>query len=185
PRSGDSTTNCTHRGGHENRGRNKRGNRWKMRKQHNLGETEVVVSHRSATSQYTQNNTRTSNRDSDLNVPASNILKATSSAPIKGIRGLKKVELRNFRDGEKYSDVPSASVGSATLLTEVSNESSLGRTKSNRFRRELPPTEWPIHLEISCKEGPQIQILNDTINRLIDRITEFADLSAGEEILVA
>lgn len=55
--------------------------------------------------------------------------------------------------------------------------------KSNRNRPELPPTEWPIHLEISSKEGPQIQELNDTLNLLIDRITESADLSAGEEIL--
>ncbi|VDO20070.1 Uncharacterized protein BM_BM6808 [Brugia malayi] len=191
PRSDDSTINNTHRDGHGNRGRSKRENRWKMRKQHNLGEIEVVVERRSTTSQYTRNNTRTSNRDSDLSAPSSNILKATSSAPIKGISGLKNVASRNFREEEKYCDVPSLSIGSATLLAELSNEplkaseSSLGRTKSNRFRRELPPTEWPIHLEISCKEGPQIQILNDTINQLIERITEFADLSAGEEILVA
>lgn len=59
------------------------------------------------------------------------------------------------------------------------------KKKCHTFRRELPPTEWPIHLEISCNEGPQIQTLNNTINNLIDRITESADLSAGEEILAA
>lgn len=59
------------------------------------------------------------------------------------------------------------------------------KTKTNKLRRELPPTQWPIHSEISRKEGPEIQALNDTINQLIDRITDFADPSAGEDILVA
>ncbi|EFO27510.2 hypothetical protein LOAG_00974 [Loa loa] len=183
---GDPSTNYTYRGGHDSRGRNKRGNRWRMRKQHNPDETEVAVSGCiSAVSQYTQNNTRSGNRDDDLSASASNFLKTTSTTTIKSISGLKTVALRNPREEQKHSDVSSPSNGSVVFRAEVSTESSFRKTKSNRFRRELPPTEWPIHLEISRKEGPQIQALNDTINHLINRITESADSSAGDEILVA
>ncbi|VBB26689.1 unnamed protein product [Acanthocheilonema viteae] len=182
-RSGGPTMNYTYQGGHEIRGRNKRGNRWRMRKQHNP-EREVAVSGCNfATSQYTHSSTLIGNRDNNLSSSASDIRKATSPTTMKDMSRSKTVALRNPGEEEKRSDAPSSSNGSATLLTDASSESSL--KKNNRFRRELPPTEWPIHLEISCKEGPQIQALNDTINQLVDRITESADSSASEEILIA
>ncbi|VDK68068.1 unnamed protein product [Litomosoides sigmodontis] len=146
-RSGDSTTNYTYRGGHENRGRNKRGNRWRMRK--NNQESVGVSGYNSSTSQCTHSNALIGNREGSLSSAAPEISKAASRTSVKDIK------------------------------------SSLKRTKTNKLRRELPPTQWPIHSEISHKEGPEIQALNDTINQLIDRITEFADPNAVEDILVA
>ncbi|VDK73374.1 unnamed protein product, partial [Onchocerca ochengi] len=166
-RPGNPATNYTCRGGHEIRKRNKRGNRCRMRKQHNPGEREVTMSSFSTTiPQYAHNNTEFGYRYNDLSAATSNAFQSISPTPVKNATGL-------------------------STMTEVSSgefcviHSSLKKTKSNKLRRELPPTEWPIHFEISCKEGPQIQALNDTINHLIDRITESADLNAGEEILVA
>ncbi|KAM3723506.1 Telomerase-binding protein EST1A [Dirofilaria immitis] len=175
--------NYAYRGVHENRGRNKRTSRWKMKKQHNPRESEVSTSDCNTTiSQYIRSDSR---RDNDLSAATSNALKATSPI-LKNITGSTTVALVARRSPrEEHSDIPSPSNGSSTLLTKVSN-TSLKRTKNNRFRKELlPPNEWPIHSEISCKEGPQIQALNDTINHLIDRITESADPSASEEILTA
>ncbi|VDO27353.1 unnamed protein product [Onchocerca flexuosa] len=182
-RSDNPATNCTFRGGYEIRRRNKFGNRCRMRKQHTPGEREVTMSSCSTTiSQYTHSNTGHSNRDNDLSAATSNAFKATSPTPVKNATGPSTISLRSLR--EERSDASLPSNGSTVLLREVSNDSSLKKTKSNKLRKELPPTEWPIHLEISCKEGPQIQTLNDTINHLIDRITESADLNAGEEILI-
>ncbi|CAG9540846.1 unnamed protein product [Cercopithifilaria johnstoni] len=178
-RSGNPAANYTYRSGHENRGRNKRGNRWRMRKQCNP-EREVAVSSSNFAS-----NTHTANRDNDLSSSTSDVLKTTSTIPVKDVSGPKTAAVRNPREDEKHFGVSTPSNGSATLLAEASSESPLKKTKTNRFRKELPPTEWPIHLEISCKEGPQIQALNDTINQLVDRIIESADLSASQEILVA
>ncbi|MCP9259487.1 Telomerase-binding protein est1a [Dirofilaria immitis] len=167
-------------GVHENRGRNKRTSRWKMKKQHNPRESEVSTSDCNTTiSQYIRSDSR---RDNDLSAATSNALKATSPI-LKNITGSTTVALVARRSPrEEHSDIPSPSNGSSTLLTKVS---------SCEFyiicleKELLPPNEWPIHSEISCKEGPQIQALNDTINHLIDRITESADPSASEEILTA
>lgn len=52
----------------------------------------------------------------------SNALKATSPTSIKGFSGPKAVALRNPREEEEHSDVPSSSNGSATLLSETSDE---------------------------------------------------------------
>ncbi|KHN84394.1 Telomerase-binding protein EST1A [Toxocara canis] len=48
---------------------------------------------------------------------------------------------------------------------------------------DVPPTEWPIHMEISKHEGPLIQNLNDAMAVVIQKIAESGDLAAGEELL--
>uniref|UniRef100_A0A915Q301 PIN domain-containing protein n=1 Tax=Setaria digitata TaxID=48799 RepID=A0A915Q301_9BILA len=157
----------------ENRGRNKRGSRWRMR-----GKGTSVSNCNTAISQNVC-------RENDISATTSNTSEATAPSPIKTDTGSKTVAAVSLRIPQEHSDVLSQSNGIQTFPAKVSVDSSLKRAKSNRCRRELPPTEWPIHLEISCKEGPKIQALNDTISKLIDRVTESADLCAGEEILTA
>ncbi|VDK40081.1 unnamed protein product [Gongylonema pulchrum] len=88
---------------------------------------------------------------------------------------LEHVERTSQNSAERRT--PSPDVASEGALKKSNN-------KSNKFRKDLPPTEWPIHVEISKSEGPEIEALNDKLNQLIERITESADLSAGEEILL-
>uniref|UniRef100_A0A915C3F4 PIN domain-containing protein n=1 Tax=Parascaris univalens TaxID=6257 RepID=A0A915C3F4_PARUN len=56
--------------------------------------------------------------------------------------------------------------------------------KKERGRKiDMPPTEWPIHMEIARREGPLIQELNDSMAALMQKITEDSDISAAEELL--
>uniref|UniRef100_A0A0N5AAP0 PINc domain-containing protein n=1 Tax=Syphacia muris TaxID=451379 RepID=A0A0N5AAP0_9BILA len=72
------------------------------------------------------------------------------------------------------------------------NHISERKTLKNRAvsfeKKRIPnihPSEWPIHKEISRNEGPQIQQLNDTMSILFERISDSADVAAGEQLLVA
>lgn len=47
---------------------------------------------------------------------------------------------------------------------------------------DMPPTEWPIHMEIARREGPLIQELNDSMAALMQKIAEDSDISAAEEL---
>ncbi|VDM36903.1 unnamed protein product [Toxocara canis] len=55
--------------------------------------------------------------------------------------------------------------------------------KERGRKMDVPPTEWPIHMEISKHEGPLIQNLNDAMAVVIQKIAESGDLAAGEELL--
>lgn len=70
------------------------------------------------------------------------------------------------------------------IAEKVSIRTSTGLSEPKRSSNSHP-TEWPIHKEISQREGPQIQQLNDTMCILFERIADSADVAAGEQLLIA